>query len=145
MARTAAARMNGLEGRELSGLELLSLLDNAPLAYADPFKNVRPANLPAFPVPTMQGTRFVVASPPDDRQIQLWMLGRLARIILLRDFLSSVRSADSRDDILRALEIADGQINSFYSSVEITQPELPRLVLPEDDSLLPDDSSRGSD
>jgi mannitol/fructose-specific phosphotransferase system IIA component (Ntr-type) len=97
------------------------------------------------PYPEKVDVVIVVASPPGDRQVQLWMLGRLARIILLEDFLTSLRAAESRDDILRALEAADENIDSFYSSVEITQPELPRLVLPEEDSIGPQDPLDGDD
>jgi hypothetical protein len=96
------------------------------------------------PYPERVDIILVVASPPGDRQVQLWMLGRLARIILLEDFLVSLRSARSRDDILRALEAADSEIDSFYSSF-VTQPDLPRIVMPEEDSIGPDDSSGGDD
>lgn len=93
------------------------------------------------PYPESVDVVIVVASPPGDRQVQLWMLGRLARIILFEDFLDNVRAASSREAVLRALAFADDRVDAFYTSMEITQPELPRLVLPTESSLGPDDPS----
>ena len=58
------------------------------------------------------------------------MLGRLARIILLEDFLEQLRKAKTTEEILNALRAADQDIDSFFSSMEITQPRLRKVDIP---------------
>jgi len=89
------------------------------------------------PYPDPVDVVIVVASPPGDRQVQLWMLGRLARIILLSEFLDGIRATETREDLLNFLRVSDQALDSFFTSGEITQPELPRVVLPEETSIGP--------
>jgi len=61
---------------------------------------------------------LVVLSPPGDRRIQLWMLGRLARMIPAPGFLASLREARDEGDLLAAVQAADEALDSFLDRSE---------------------------
>ena len=61
---------------------------------------------------------LVVMSPHEQRQAQLWMLGRLARMIQLGDFVERLRGAGSETELLEVVADADQQIDSYLSGMD---------------------------
>lgn len=50
---------------------------------------------------------FVIVSPPGDRQLHLELLSSIARLSLTSDMLADLRAANSRQDMLRAINTAE--------------------------------------
>jgi len=71
---------------------------------------------------------LVVLSPPGERQVQLWMLGRLARMIPQPGFLDSLRAAGTEELLLQVLRDADEHLDDYLKGGETTAPG-------EDDTL----------
>jgi mannitol/fructose-specific phosphotransferase system IIA component (Ntr-type)/nucleotide-binding universal stress UspA family protein len=63
---------------------------------------------------------LVVLSPPGERQVQLWMLGRLARLIPQAGFLDSLRGASTEGLLLESLREADQHLDDYLKDVEDT-------------------------
>lgn len=61
---------------------------------------------------------LVVMSPHEQRQAQLWMLGRLARMIQLEDFVDRLRGAGSEAELLEAVADADARIDSYLRGMD---------------------------
>jgi mannitol/fructose-specific phosphotransferase system IIA component (Ntr-type) len=61
---------------------------------------------------------LVVMSPHEQRQAQLWMLGRLARMIQHEGFVDQVRGAGSETELLEALADADRAIDRYLSGMD---------------------------
>jgi amino acid transporter/mannitol/fructose-specific phosphotransferase system IIA component (Ntr-type)/nucleotide-binding universal stress UspA family protein len=61
---------------------------------------------------------LVVLSPPGERQVQLWMLGRLARIIPQSGFLDRLRGATTEELLLQVLRDADEHLDDYLKGSE---------------------------
>ena len=79
---------------------------------------------------------LVVVSPHEQRQTQLWMKGRLARMIQRRGFVDGLREAGSREELLEVVADADAAIDSYLSDVD-TAGEASPVDVNADDSLGP--------
>jgi len=77
---------------------------------------------------------LVVLSPPGERQAQLFMLGRLARMVLMDGFLQNLRDARSEEALLEVLRHADGHIDDHLGVTGATSnPEGLAVVLETDE------------
>ncbi|MCP4867324.1 MAG: amino acid permease [Proteobacteria bacterium] len=74
---------------------------------------------------------LVVLSPPDDRRTQLWMLGRLARMVHARGFLRDLRAATTDSELLAAVRVADEGLDDFLDRMDTSTDWAP-VRLPDD-------------
>ncbi|MBJ93306.1 MAG: hypothetical protein CMP23_02400 [Rickettsiales bacterium] len=65
---------------------------------------------------------LVVLSPPGERQAQLWLLGRLARLIHQPSFLQDLRDAGTETLLLASLRQADEHLDDYLGDAEEAGP-----------------------
>ncbi len=121
MAEEIAAKLRKRERQQPTGLP-------GGLALVGATKNGLPAtSLGVFTLtrPIPWGGRadkvdvvLVVMSPHEQRQAQLWMLGRLARMIQLEGFADRLRGAGSPAELLEAVADADRRIDSYLGGMD---------------------------
>lgn len=61
---------------------------------------------------------LVVLSPPGGRRLQLWMLGRLARMSPTEDFLTRLRAETTQDGLRAVVSAADKELDQFLGGGE---------------------------
>lgn len=93
---------------------------------------------------------LVVLAPPSDRQTQLWMLGRIARMINHPGFLSSLRSCTDEAQLLDAMTETDEALDRYLGGLDTSTDVGPVRLLDDDDSFvdhtpLPDVTPTGDD
>lgn len=81
---------------------------------------------------------LVVLSPPDDRRTQLWMLGRLARMVHARGFLVDLRAAESDEQLIEAIRVADEGLDDFLDRMDTSTDWAPVRLPEESDADLID-------
>jgi basic amino acid/polyamine antiporter, APA family len=116
------------------GLALVGATKNGlPATSLGVFTLVRPI---PWRGPSKVDVVLVVISPPGQRQAQLWMLGRLARMIQLEGFVDRLRGAGSKLELLEAIGEADLQIDSYLRGMD-TAGELGPVRVDSSDPLAP--------
>jgi len=61
---------------------------------------------------------LVVLSPPGERRTQLWMLGRLSRMIHAGGFLAALRAAEDETELLEVIRDADDALDAFFDGAD---------------------------
>ncbi len=79
---------------------------------------------------------IVVLSPPRERQVQLWMLGRCARMIHHPGFLDGLRSCADEEELLQVLSEADESLDSYLQSMDTSTDFSPVRLVEDEDSLI---------
>jgi mannitol/fructose-specific phosphotransferase system IIA component (Ntr-type) len=81
---------------------------------------------------------LVVLSPPSERRTQLWMLGRLSRMINEPGFLAQLRQAADETELINAVREADGGIDRFLEGSDTSTDWAPVQLPDESDEDLLD-------
>ncbi len=80
---------------------------------------------------------ITVLSPPGERQTQLWMLGRLSRMIHAPGFLRRLRAAEDEAALLAVISEEDHRIDDFLDRMDTSTDWAPvRLADDSDDDLI---------